>query len=151
MIYLRELTADADFSLALPLLRELNPKMPVKTIRARLDAMRKADYRCLGAWEKDALVGICGFRIGTRIWCGKYIDLDNVVVARSHRGRGIGERMTRWVEEEGRRLDCDTAALDSYATSAQAHKFYFREGYHIEGYHMIRELKGPGSVSRVKR
>jgi GNAT superfamily N-acetyltransferase len=150
-IRLKELKSEADFDRMLPLLEQLNPSMPPETIRARLAAMRKEGYRCLGAWDGKALVGICGFWIGTRIWCGKYIALDNVVVAEPHRGRNIGKRMTAWAEAEGRRLNCDVAALDSYATSAQAHRFYFREGYHIEGYHMIKELKAPGSVSRVKR
>ena len=149
-IKIREFKTQAEWNAAMKLLKQLNPDMPLREIAARVAHLRAGSYRCVGAYDGKKLAGLCGFWVGWRIWCGKYIDIDNFVVDAKWRGKGVGGALVEWVEKEGRRLGCHLAVLDSYATSAEAHRFYFGKGYHIEGYHMIKPLGDP-KVSRVNR
>jgi GNAT superfamily N-acetyltransferase len=138
---IRELSTQSDFEAIYPLIVQLNKDMTVAVFRERLSAMREKGYRCIAACEGEKILGIAGFWVGTKFWCGKYIDMDNVVVDEAARGRNIGEALVQWVLAEGRRLGCDLAGLDCYVTHHGAHRFYFRQGYRILGYHFAQELK----------
>lgn len=123
-----------------PLVKQSNPEMTRRQFETLLGAMLNEGYRCIGAYQGKKLVGVAGFWVGWRFWCGKYIDIDNVVVGKAYRGQAIGQQMMRWVEKEGKRLKCVIAVLDSYTRSHRSHRFYFREGYVILGYHFTKDL-----------
>ena len=135
----------AELDTILPLVQQLNPKLDEPTIRARLDEMRSTNYRCIGAFAGDdsdkKLVGICGVWTGTKLWCGKFIEADNVVVDSNHRSLGIGEKMMAFLHELGKQEGCDLAVLDTYVTYARAQKFYFGLGHDIRGFHFVREFE----------
>jgi GNAT superfamily N-acetyltransferase len=135
-----ELKGKQAFAAAYPLVKQQNAQLTRRDFDRYLDAMLTQGYRCIAAVEGDKTVGICGFWQGTRFWCGHFIDLDNVIVDEKARSKGIGKKMTDWVEKEARRLSCDQLGLDCYVTSGAAHRFYFREAYTIKGFHMIKRL-----------
>ena len=64
----------------IPLVAQLNKDVPDKVLRQRLTQMITKDFHCLGAYEGKTLVGVAGYWLGFRLWCGKYIDVDNFVV-----------------------------------------------------------------------
>lgn len=138
-IDIRELIGDEIYDI-LALVGTRNPSVDGVELRARLVEMLTFGYRCLGAFVDGKLVGVAGFWIGSRLYCGKYIDVDNVVVDETYRSRGIGKAMMEWLEEYGASVGCKVCVLDSYVTLAGAHKFYFREGYQILGYHFSKNL-----------
>jgi GNAT superfamily N-acetyltransferase len=140
---IRELKGKAEFQSMFPLIKTLNKDMSKARFNALLKEMLPLGYRCVGAYEGTKLVGLCGFWVGYRFWCVKYIDLDNVVVDPTIRSKGIGRKMVAWVEKEGKKLGCSIAGLDSYTTAYSAHRFYFREGYSILGYHFTKRLAKP--------
>ncbi len=139
-VIIRELTSKADYQSMYPLIKTLNKEMTKKRFGELLAQMLPRGYRCVAAYQNGKLVGLTGFWEGYRFWCGHYIDLDNVVVDPAIRSKGIGQKMVTWVEKEGKRLGCTMAGLDSYNTAYSAHRFYFREGYRILGYHFTKEL-----------
>lgn len=55
--------------------------------------------------------------------------ISSVAVARSLRGRGIGERLMHAVEAEAVARGCDRVELVSRASREGAHRFYERLGY----------------------
>ena len=139
-MHIIELKTDAEFEKIYPLIQQLNADMTRAQFDERLREMRAIGYRCIAAVKDDTYVGISGFWQGTRFWCGRFIDFDNVVVDEAHRGSQIGAQLITWVEEEAKRLGCEQVGLDCYTTHHQAHRFYFREGYIIKGYHFIKKL-----------
>jgi GNAT superfamily N-acetyltransferase len=136
-----ELKSAGEFSLAYPLLNQLNPTLSESEFNRRLKNMLARGYRCIAMVEDGKYLGVCGFWHGTRFWCGDYIDLDNVVVDEKLRSRNIGKKLLDWVEELARKLKCELLICDAYVTSNSAHRFYFREGYIIKGYHFIKPLQ----------
>jgi GNAT superfamily N-acetyltransferase len=135
----RELTPD-EFPLILPLVEKQNPKIAPDELRRRLDQMRLHRYHCIAAFEGQRMVGVAGYWLGARLWCGEYLDADNVVVEESVRSRGVGKALMNWLEAKAAELGCRLLVLDSYVTYARAHKFYFREGYEITGYHFTKAI-----------
>lgn len=123
-----------------PLIRELNPDMKRARFNALLADMIPRGYRAVAAFDGSEMIAVSGFTIGHRFWCGKQFDIDNFIVTASHRGRGIGERIMRWLERLAHKENCDIIVLDAYAHNTASHKFYHREGYIIRGYHFTKDL-----------
>jgi GNAT superfamily N-acetyltransferase len=140
-VTLREIAESSEFAAMYPLVKLTNPDLTRRDFDALLAEMRPQGYRCVGAWQGGKLVAICGFWRGTRFWCRRFIDLDNVVVEPRLRSTGIGKKLVAWVEKEAKRHKCSLMGLDSYTTAHAAHRFYFREGYIILGYHFVKKLK----------
>ena len=137
---IRELTP-SEFPLILPLIEKHNAKIPPEELRRRLEEMMPKGYHCIAAsGENGAIVGVAGYWLFSRFYSGLYMDVDNVVVDETRRSGGIGAAMMDWLEDQARSLGCKAVMLDSYVTLARAHKFYFRRGYEILGYHFRKEL-----------
>ena len=68
------------------------------------------------------------------------MDVDNFVVDEAFRSQGVGAKMMKCLEEKARSLGCKIVVLDTYVTFAGAHKFYFRQGYEILGFHFKKDL-----------
>jgi len=119
-------------------------QMPYKfdeaTYRNYLEQMIPNGYEQMIALEADSCVALAGFWVGVKLYCGRYVELDNVVVAAGHQGRGIGKQLCLEIEAEARRRACTTALLDAYVENFAAHRFYFREGYIVHGYHFLKRL-----------
>ncbi len=138
-LIVRELSSE-EFPLILPLIEKQNAKIPPVELRRRLEQMRFHHYHCIAAFDGNRIVGVAGYWLGARFWCGEFLDADNVVVDESVRSRGVGKALMDWLEGKARELGCKLLVLDSYVTYARAHKFYFREGYEIVGYHFTKTL-----------
>jgi GNAT superfamily N-acetyltransferase len=138
-VEIRELSAD-QFLLILPLIERHNATIPAEELRRRLTVMVPHGYHCIAAFMEDRVVGVAGYWLGARFYCGEYMDVDNVVVDPDLRSRRIGEKMMVWLEAKARELGCKSVMLDSYVTFAGAHRFYFRLGYEILGYHFTKRL-----------
>jgi len=139
-ITIRELKTTPQWQSMFALVKLQNEDITPKQFEKFLGEMRERGYRCVGAYHGRTIVGIMGFWVSYRFWCHKYIDIDNVIVKEGKRSLGIGKKMLAWVEREGKRQKCHMAMLDSYTTSHDAHRFYFREGYCILGYHFTKHL-----------
>jgi GNAT superfamily N-acetyltransferase len=123
-----------------PLLKQLNPALKKTDYARMLSEMIKNGYRMVGAFCENDCVGTSGFWVNTKIWCGKYIEPDNIVVDKNYRSAGVGKILLDWISAEGKSLNCKAALLDSYVSNDKSHRFYFREGYIIKGFHFYKEL-----------
>jgi GNAT superfamily N-acetyltransferase len=123
-----------------PLIQQLNPSM---TRGRYLDLIREmvkpGNYFQVGCFLSGKLVGLTGIWIGTQLWCGKFIEVDNFIVDEAHRRLGIGSKLMNWVDENAKIEGCEMIRLDTYVTLEKAHRFYFFHGFRIEGFHMTKE------------
>lgn len=136
---IREL-ALGELPLILPLIEKHNPKIPPEELRRRLESMIPRGYHCIAAFEGETMVGVAGYWLIHRFYSGEYMDVDNVVVVETLRSHGIGAALMSWLETHARSLGCKAVMLDSYVTLTRAHRFYFRLGYEILGFHFYKAL-----------
>lgn len=137
---IRELATLADMEANLALLQHLNPTLQAAAYRTMLEDMIPNGYKQVAVYDGDKVIGLSGYWIITKLYCGKYIEMDNVVVNPAWRSRGIGQLLCNWIKEKAKSSGCKSIHLDVYAHNKHAHRFYFREGFMIEGFHMIQYL-----------
>lgn len=102
--------------------------------------MLDRSYKQIFYYEEDKVLGLAGFWVNTKLFSGKYIDVDNVVVHPDHRSRNIGKHLMDWIENYGKSNDVKMIVLDAFSGAKKAHKFYFKEGYEIKGFHFTKDL-----------
>jgi GNAT superfamily N-acetyltransferase len=68
--------------------------------------MVEKGYECVGVYDGNKMIGICGMWILTKYYVGRHIEPDNVMILPEYRGQGIGEKMMEWVYEYGRSKGC---------------------------------------------
>ncbi|MFT5861244.1 MAG: GNAT superfamily N-acetyltransferase [Flavobacteriaceae bacterium] len=141
---LREIKTKQEMLDQYGLLCEVYPSLTIEEYSTELDSMLPHNYGQVGVFEGDECLGMTGYWIGTKLWCGKYIELDNVVVSEQHRGKGIGELLFKYMEEKAKELNVTMLSLDSYTDNFKAHKFFYGQGYAPRGFHFINILDKSG-------
>jgi GNAT superfamily N-acetyltransferase len=141
MLVVRELIDKEEMLKNLPVLQDLYPSLTLSEYSSELDLMLPHNYGQVGVFEGDICLGLSGFWIGTKLWCGKYLELDNIVVSKTQRSQGIGKLLFDFLHKKALENDCTMLSLDSYTTNFNAHKFFYKEGFAPKGFHFINILK----------
>lgn len=137
----RHLNSLAERRLVFPLYHQLNPRMEESMFHKRMEfMMTEPNYRLLGVYLDNELVGISGYWISHKLYCGKYLEPDNVVVHRNHRSKGIGEKLQSELERIAAENGCNAMMLDAYLENEDGHRFYERHGYVKKGFHFVKKL-----------
>lgn len=124
----------------LDVLQELYPSLTADQYAAELELMLPHNYSQLAVFDHATCVAICGVWIGNKLWIGKYLELDNIVVKASYRSKGVGELIFRTLEQKALDENCNMLALDSYTGNFKAHKFFYNQGFGPKGFHFIKLL-----------
>ena len=125
----------------LPLLCQLNPKQTPQQLEQKILEMLAYDnYYCFGLWEDEKLVALCGGWITTRLYSGKQLEIDNIIVDQSLRSKGYGEKLVEHIAEWSKQQGCITLELNTYVSNSRSHKFYFNQGMEIIGYRFQKYL-----------
>lgn len=119
----------------IPLLKLLHKNISQETLKDRLDEMVTQHYKCIGIFDKEKLIGICGVWMLVKYYVGKHIEVDNVVILPEYRDRGIGEKLMKYVYEYAKKNDCIGSELNCYIDNEKGKKFWEKEGYKIIGVH----------------
>lgn len=133
------------------LLQFVNPETPSEVLHERLTTLLRdhPHYHLFGAFIGDRLVGVSGAWIATKIWCGLYLEIDNLVVNPEIRSAGIGSLLIQTLEKLAIEKRCNIMTLDSYATNHPSHRLYHRLGFEIWSFHFIKTIgdwKGSGKA-----
>lgn len=129
--------AAADFEKLVPLFRELWPDKPVKPAE-----LRAAYRRGLGsesqvfvcAVDKTEIVGFGSLTVKNSLWQeGPIGHIDELVVRRDFRGRGMGMGLLAHLEAIASERNCRRVELDSAFHRKRAHRLYRRRGYENRG------------------
>lgn len=136
-ITLRELT-QKEIPSIFPLVHLHNAKVTKARFTASLKGMLPQGYRAIAAFDGARMVGISGFWLRSRFWCGRQLDIDNFFVHPDYRGNKIGERMVAWLEKRAIAEKCELIVLDTYVDYFLAQRFYHRQGFVMTGFHMTK-------------
>lgn len=140
MLTVRELVGKQEMINNISVLQVLYPSLTLEEYKIELDQMLPHNYGQVGVFDGEDCLGISGFWIGTKLWCGKYLELDNIIVAEKKRGQGIGKLIFDFLHKKAIEHDCTMLSLDSYTTNFKAHKFFYNEGFAPKGFHFINIL-----------
>ena len=132
---------DANNSLSIiPLLAILNPTIPIEALQSRLSEMITQGYKCVGAFDGEKLIGICGLWIMTKFYVGKHIEPDNVIILPEYRSKGVGKELMLWVYDYGKSQGCIASELNCYLSNTKGQEFWEAEGFKAIGYHYQKKF-----------
>lgn len=138
---IKEITSKQEMLNSYDILVEVYPNLTYQAYSTDLDDMLKFNYKqILVLDEKHNIIGLSGFWIGKKLWCGKYLELDNVVVSSKYRSKGAGKLIIEYLERKAKDEKCSMLALDSYTTNFKAHKFFYKHNFEPRGFHFINVL-----------
>jgi ribosomal protein S18 acetylase RimI-like enzyme len=92
--------------------------------------IRDPAYHMLVAKDKDTVVGFVNFTTRQTIIHPRPSGLiDELIVSRSHRGRGIGKQLILAAIQRCRELECCEVEVSTEKSNTKAREFYLRCGF----------------------
>ena len=122
--------------------RQLRPQLPAD-YRGKMQCVFAGGARMCAAERGGGIVGIAVWRIHENTVDGVHMYVDDLVTDETRRSEGVGKSLLDHMQAIARAAGCATFTLDSGTQRQQAHKFYFREGLVITGFHFGKPLEPP--------
>ena len=141
---IKELTTIEEMLAQIGVMQQLYPKLSKEKYISYLQEMIPHNYTQIAVFDEHVCVGITGCWFSTKLWSGKYLEIDNFVVHPDHRSKGIGKLLTDYVEQKAIDLACTNIVLDAFTTNFAAHRFYYNQGYGPKGFHFVKILNEEG-------
>ncbi|MDP2060035.1 MAG: GNAT family N-acetyltransferase [Flavobacteriaceae bacterium] len=121
----------------LPLVQALNSNtVSLDILKKRLENMLGNGYQCLGVYDNNKIIGICGIWVLEKFYVGKHIEPDNVFILPEYRSSGVGKGMLNWIFNYAREIGCDASEVNCYLKNERGFQFWKNQGYDAIGYHM---------------
>jgi GNAT superfamily N-acetyltransferase len=135
-----EFISEEYISNIIPFLYRLNPNISKEVLKKRLDEMLQQNYQCIGIYDEEKLIGICGIWILVKYYVGKHIELDNIIILPEYQNKGISTRLMGWIECYAKENDYIASELNCYVGNEDAHRFWEREGYEVIALHFQKKF-----------
>ena len=129
------LTADA-----LPVLTELRPHLTAEILAHVYSEGHPQGLRFTALYQDGRCVAVAGWRLVATTVALRKLYVDDLVTASDRRGQGAGAALLSELESRARDAGCRVLDLDSGTEREEAHRFYFRWGMVIRGFHFTRRL-----------
>lgn len=139
-LQIRELTTIEDMEAQINTIRFLYPNISLNKYRSFLSEMVPHNYIQIAVFQDKNCLGLTGCWSATKLWTGKYLEIDNFVVNPEYRSKGIGKMLTDYVEKKALQLNCSSIVLDAFTGNFGAHRFYYNQGYAPRGFHFVKIL-----------
>jgi ribosomal protein S18 acetylase RimI-like enzyme len=137
---IRILTQKAEMLAHLDIVQQLYPDFTVEKYGTLLDEMLKANYQQVIVTKNNKTIALTGVWIGTKLWSGKYIEIDSFVVDEDFRGQKIGDILIKEVHKIAEKEGANQIVLDAFTTNFTAGKFYINHGFQPKGFHFVKIL-----------
>lgn len=138
LLVIRELAAD-ELHMTLALLSAFYPNLDKELLSQRLDTIALLNWRCVGVFDGADLVGLSGYWLNTRLYCGKYLYIDHFIVEGGRRGKGVGAQLLEYLKGLANEHGCGHVCLDTFVTNSAAQSFWTRHGFGIVGFHYVAQ------------
>ncbi|MFV5690766.1 GNAT family N-acetyltransferase [Flavobacterium sp. LT1R49] len=141
---IKELTTLDEMLSNIEVMRFLYPTFTLEKYGSYLVEMIPHNYKQVAVFENGICVAVSGFWSGTKLWSGKYIEIDNFIVHPEHRSKGLGKMMTDYIDAKAKETGCTMIVLDAFTGNFTAHRFYYNQGYVPKGFHFLKILNEEG-------
>lgn len=139
-LLIKELATIPEMLAQIETIRFLYPNLSIEKYESYLLEMVPHNYTQIVVFENEICLGLTGCWSATKLWTGKYLEIDNFVVNPEYRSKGIGKMLTDYIEKKALELNCSSIVLDAFTGNFGAHRFYYNQGYAPKGFHFVKIL-----------
>ncbi|ETV99720.1 hypothetical protein H310_07780 [Aphanomyces invadans] len=118
-----------------PVHRELRPQLDAAYLDQLAGIFQDHGELVVAMDANNAVVGIALFHVYRDTFSGRKLYVDDLVTTSARRSQGVGRTLLTWLKQEAARRHTTHVILDSGVQRSNAHRFYFREGLTIVGFH----------------
>ncbi len=136
----KDAKTDAEIQKCFDVMSELRTHLTRDDFLETIRHMESEGFRLAYIEDVEGVVAVAGYRIYTNLFLGKNLYVDDLVTSAGARSNGYGKQMVDWLRDKARKAECRSYHLDSGTARAQAHKFYFNQGFTISAYHFSEQL-----------
>lgn len=137
---IKVLTSVDEMLSQIAIMRFLYPQLATEKYQSDLREMVPHNYIQIAIFEKKNCIAITGCWSATKLWTGKYFQIDNFIVHPEHRTKGVGKMMTDYIEQKAIENGCAAIVLDAFTQNFKAHRFYYNQGFSPKGFHFVKIL-----------
>ena len=116
------------------------PNLLLNQYELMLSDMITKGYSQIEIKTNNQTIGVVGIWENTKLWCGKYIELDNVVLSSEFRSQGVGNKLMVFIEKYASKNEVKLLACDAYNDNYKAIKFYYNQGFIGRGVHFVKKI-----------
>ncbi len=121
--------------------QQLNPNLTLEQIKTYLLQMFEFEtYTCFGMFLNDKLAGMSSAWTTVRLYSGKQLEVDNVIIDNSLQSKGLGKMFFEYIENWAKKNEYKTIELNTYVQNSKSHKFYYNLGFSILGFHFWKQI-----------
>lgn len=122
--------------------QQLNPDLSLQQTKDYfLQMFDFQNYICFGVFLNEELVGISSAWTTVRLYSGKQLEVDNVIIDKAQQSKGLGKLFFEYLENWAKEKEYKTIELNTYVQNSKSHKFYYNLGFDILGFHFLKRLK----------
>ncbi len=143
-LQIKELSTKQEMLDQFEVMQHLYTKFTLEKYDSYLTEMIPHNYNQIAVFEHGICIGISGLWSGTKLWSGKYLEIDNFIVHPDHRKKGVGKMMTDYIDAKAKETGCTMIVLDAFTGNFAAHRFYYNQGYAPKGFHFLKILDPDG-------
>ncbi|TNE82410.1 MAG: GNAT family N-acetyltransferase [Bacteroidetes bacterium] len=126
---------------AIPLFQELYSNNSEDRLRHLFPQMFDSNYRCIGFFDGDKLIGVCGVWSLVKHYVGKHLEVDNVIIAKEYRRLKLGDKLMEFVENLALEEGNEAIELNCHVANSKGVAFWVKHGFSIIGFHFQKRLK----------
>ncbi|HEY6034649.1 MAG TPA: GNAT family N-acetyltransferase [Kofleriaceae bacterium] len=119
--------------------RELRPNLEANYV-AQIERMLGEGAQLVQLVDDGEPRALAVWRMFHTTYCGRRLEVEDLVTAEAARSHGHGKTLLAWLEARARAEGCPTITLHSATHRDRAHRFYFRENFHILAFHFSKQL-----------
>jgi len=123
------------------LINQSQPKLDINSYKAMLNEMiLKNNYKMVAISYDKKIIAVAGYFVMTMLYCGRYLQISNLVVDKNFRSLGVGENILKYFDEKALKINCNKIVLDSYIENKKSHNLYYRLGFYVRGFHFMKDI-----------
>lgn len=104
-------------------MKELRPHLASEdAFVAQMQRQYQQQYRILAVWERDAVVALAGYRYQENTVYGRFLYVDDLIAAESHRNRRWGALLLERLSEMAQQAQCARSGFGKLPLVAAGHR-----------------------------
>ncbi len=140
-IDIRLATESYEWIRCFPVLSELRPHLQEDAFVDTMTRLAKTTQFQLAYLDDGGVRAVAGLRIAEWLHTGRYLEIEDLVVASGERSKGYGGILFDWIKQYAIDQNCNQLRLVSGIQREAAHRFYLRKGMIFEAKYFSMNLK----------